>query len=152
MQSVATKRHSSFWAPKVRPDGPRQAPVPASQFPLPEVTCTHLRPGQIPCWRANENRAGRSRPRLASIRPGSCRGIAYHLVWRQNSDRTTDAFLPFPKLCRDLPELCLPTPSAMGVILAGACIVPPVIVGYTIFAYRVFWGEEHGAEVLIPTD
>jgi cytochrome bd-type quinol oxidase subunit 2 len=46
-----------------------------------------------------------------------------------------------PELCRDLPELCLPTPSAMGVILAGACIVLPVIVGYTIFAYRVFWGK-----------
>lgn len=31
--------------------------------------------------------------------------------------------------------------SSMGVILVGACIVLPVIVGYTVFAYRVFWGK-----------
>jgi cytochrome bd-type quinol oxidase subunit 2 len=39
------------------------------------------------------------------------------------------------------PELWLPTPAAMGVILVSACIALPVIVGYTIFAYRVFWGK-----------
>ena len=32
-------------------------------------------------------------------------------------------------------------PEAMTVIFAGACVVLPVIVGYTIFAYRVFWGK-----------
>ena len=32
-------------------------------------------------------------------------------------------------------------PEAMGVIFVGACVVLPVIVGYTIFAYRVFWGK-----------
>ncbi len=32
-------------------------------------------------------------------------------------------------------------PEAMTVIFAGACVVLPVIVGYTVFAYRVFWGK-----------
>ena len=32
-------------------------------------------------------------------------------------------------------------PEAMKVIFAGAAVVLPVIVGYTIFAYRVFWGK-----------
>ena len=32
-------------------------------------------------------------------------------------------------------------PAAMGVILAGAALVLPMIVGYTVFAYRVFWGK-----------
>ena len=32
-------------------------------------------------------------------------------------------------------------PEAMAVIFAGACVVLPVIVGYTVFAYRVFWGK-----------
>ena len=29
----------------------------------------------------------------------------------------------------------------MGVIFAGAAVVLPMIIGYTIFAYRVFWGK-----------
>jgi cytochrome d ubiquinol oxidase subunit II len=29
----------------------------------------------------------------------------------------------------------------MTVIFAGAAVVLPVIVGYTVFAYRVFWGK-----------
>ncbi|MCY7369968.1 MAG: cytochrome d ubiquinol oxidase subunit II [Polaromonas sp.] len=33
------------------------------------------------------------------------------------------------------------SPAAMGVILVGAAVVLPVIVGYTVFAYRVFWGK-----------
>ena len=33
------------------------------------------------------------------------------------------------------------SPEAMKVIFAGAVVVLPVIVGYTIFAYRVFWGK-----------
>jgi cytochrome d ubiquinol oxidase subunit II len=32
-------------------------------------------------------------------------------------------------------------PQAMGVILVGALVVLPMIIGYTIFAYRVFWGK-----------
>ncbi|NML86907.1 cytochrome d ubiquinol oxidase subunit II [Polaromonas sp.] len=32
-------------------------------------------------------------------------------------------------------------PESMGVILAGAAVVLPMIVGYTVFAYRVFWGK-----------
>ena len=32
-------------------------------------------------------------------------------------------------------------PQAMGVILAGAAVVLPMIIGYTVFAYRVFWGK-----------
>ena len=32
-------------------------------------------------------------------------------------------------------------PEAMKVIFAGAAVVLPVIVGYTVFAYRVFWGK-----------
>ncbi len=33
------------------------------------------------------------------------------------------------------------SPEAMKVIFVGALIVLPVIVGYTIFSYRVFWGK-----------
>ena len=33
------------------------------------------------------------------------------------------------------------SPEAMTVIFAGAVVVLPVIVGYTVFAYRVFWGK-----------
>ena len=32
-------------------------------------------------------------------------------------------------------------PEAMAVILAGAAVVLPMIVGYTVFSYRVFWGK-----------
>ena len=33
------------------------------------------------------------------------------------------------------------SPEALKVILIGALFVLPVIVGYTVFAYRVFWGK-----------
>lgn len=33
------------------------------------------------------------------------------------------------------------SPEAMSVIFVGAVVVLPVIVGYTIFAYRIFWGK-----------
>ena len=33
------------------------------------------------------------------------------------------------------------SPEALKVILIGASVVLPVIVGYTVFAYRVFWGK-----------
>jgi len=32
-------------------------------------------------------------------------------------------------------------PEAMGVILVGAAVVLPMIIGYTVFAYRIFWGK-----------
>jgi cytochrome d ubiquinol oxidase subunit II len=32
-------------------------------------------------------------------------------------------------------------PESLGIILAGTCVVLPVIVGYTVFAYRVFHGK-----------
>ena len=32
-------------------------------------------------------------------------------------------------------------PQTMGVILVGAAVVLPMIIGYTVFAYRVFWGK-----------
>jgi cytochrome bd ubiquinol oxidase subunit II len=33
------------------------------------------------------------------------------------------------------------SPSSMGIILVGAMVVLPMIIGYTVFAYRVFWGK-----------
>ena len=33
------------------------------------------------------------------------------------------------------------SPESMGIILAGAAVVLPMIIGYTVFAYRVFWGK-----------
>lgn len=33
------------------------------------------------------------------------------------------------------------SPEALKVILVGAAVVLPVIIGYTVFAYRVFWGK-----------
>lgn len=32
-------------------------------------------------------------------------------------------------------------PESMAVILVGAAVVLPMIIGYTVFAYRVFWGK-----------
>lgn len=32
-------------------------------------------------------------------------------------------------------------PESMTVILVGAAVVLPMIIGYTVFAYRVFWGK-----------
>ena len=33
------------------------------------------------------------------------------------------------------------SPEALLVIFYGAAVVLPVIIGYTVFAYRVFWGK-----------
>jgi cytochrome d ubiquinol oxidase subunit II len=33
------------------------------------------------------------------------------------------------------------SPEALLVILWGTLLVLPVIIGYTVFAYRVFWGK-----------
>ena len=32
-------------------------------------------------------------------------------------------------------------PSSLKVILVGTAITVPAIAGYTVFAYRVFWGK-----------
>ena len=32
-------------------------------------------------------------------------------------------------------------PEALRVIFYGVVVVLPVIIGYTVFAYRVFWGK-----------
>ena len=31
--------------------------------------------------------------------------------------------------------------ESLAVILIGAVIVLPMIIGYTVFAYRIFWGK-----------
>ena len=53
------------------------------------------------------------------------------------------AFSLFPWLVIDKLNIwqAATAPAAMGVILVGAVVVLPVIVGYTVFAYRVFWGK-----------
>ncbi|MEO8020494.1 cytochrome d ubiquinol oxidase subunit II [Polaromonas sp.] len=53
------------------------------------------------------------------------------------------AYSLFPWLVIDRIHLWQGTtsPGSMGVILAGALVVLPMIVGYTVFAYRVFWGK-----------
>jgi cytochrome d ubiquinol oxidase subunit II len=33
------------------------------------------------------------------------------------------------------------SPEALLVIFYGVVLVLPVIIGYTVFAYRVFWGK-----------
>jgi cytochrome d ubiquinol oxidase subunit II len=33
------------------------------------------------------------------------------------------------------------SPEALMVIFYGVVVVLPVIIGYTVFAYRVFWGK-----------
>lgn len=38
------------------------------------------------------------------------------------------------------------SPEALMVIFAGAVVVLPVIIGYTIYAYRVFWGKTTALE------
>jgi cytochrome d ubiquinol oxidase subunit II len=53
------------------------------------------------------------------------------------------AYSLFPWLVIDRIHLWQGTTSSdsMGVILAGALVVLPMIIGYTVFAYRVFWGK-----------
>jgi cytochrome d ubiquinol oxidase subunit II len=31
--------------------------------------------------------------------------------------------------------------ESLWVVFIGACLVLPMIIGYTVFAYRVFWGK-----------
>jgi cytochrome d ubiquinol oxidase subunit II len=53
------------------------------------------------------------------------------------------AYSLFPWLVIDRVHLWQGTiaPESMGVILVGALVVLPMIIGYTVFAYRVFWGK-----------
>ncbi|MES2978620.1 MAG: cytochrome d ubiquinol oxidase subunit II [Pseudomonadota bacterium] len=53
------------------------------------------------------------------------------------------AYSLFPWLVIDRVHLWQGTtaPASMGVILAGAAVVLPMIIGYTVFAYRIFWGK-----------
>jgi len=53
------------------------------------------------------------------------------------------AYSLFPWLVIDRVHLWQGTISteSMGVILVGALVVLPMIIGYTVFAYRVFWGK-----------
>ena len=53
------------------------------------------------------------------------------------------AYSLFPWLVMDRVHLWKGTisPESMGVILVGALVVLPMIIGYTVFAYRVFWGK-----------
>lgn len=36
------------------------------------------------------------------------------------------------------------SPESLAIILVGAGVTLPVILGYTVYAYRVFWGKAHG--------
>ena len=53
------------------------------------------------------------------------------------------AYSLFPWLVIDRVHLWQGTisPESMGVSLVGALVVLPMIIGYTVFAYRVFWGK-----------
>jgi cytochrome d ubiquinol oxidase subunit II len=53
------------------------------------------------------------------------------------------AYSLFPYLVADRIDIwqAASAPESLMVILVGAAIVLPCIVGYTIFAYRVFWGK-----------
>ena len=49
----------------------------------------------------------------------------------------------FPYLVADRIDLwqAASAPESLMIIFAGAVVVLPVIVGYTVFAYRIFWGK-----------
>ena len=53
------------------------------------------------------------------------------------------AYSVFPYLVIDsiVYDEAAAAPAALKVILAGAAVTLPMIIGYTIFAYRVFWGR-----------
>jgi len=53
------------------------------------------------------------------------------------------AYSLFPWLVIDKLDIwqAATAPEAMTIIFVGAAVVLPVIVGYTVFAYRVFWGK-----------
>ncbi|MGO4326871.1 cytochrome d ubiquinol oxidase subunit II [Cupriavidus sp. 2TAF22] len=53
------------------------------------------------------------------------------------------AYSIFPYLVVDKIDVwqAASAPESLGVILAGAAVVLPTILGYTLYAYRVFWGK-----------
>jgi cytochrome d ubiquinol oxidase subunit II len=53
------------------------------------------------------------------------------------------AYSLFPWLVIDKLDIwqAASAPEALLVIFYGVVVVLPVIIGYTIFAYRVFWGK-----------
>jgi cytochrome d ubiquinol oxidase subunit II len=53
------------------------------------------------------------------------------------------AYSLFPWLVIDRLDIwqAASAPEALRVIFYGVVIVLPVIIGYTVFAYRVFWGK-----------
>ncbi|WP_454725120.1 MULTISPECIES: cytochrome d ubiquinol oxidase subunit II [Cupriavidus] len=53
------------------------------------------------------------------------------------------AYSLFPYLVVDKIDIwqAASAPESLGVILAGAAVVLPTILGYTLYAYRVFWGK-----------
>jgi cytochrome d ubiquinol oxidase subunit II len=55
------------------------------------------------------------------------------------------AYSVFPQLVIDQLDIwqAASSPEALKVILAGAAVVLPTILGYTAYSYRVFWGKAH---------
>ena len=53
------------------------------------------------------------------------------------------AYSLFPYLVIDRVDIwqAASAPESLMIILVGACFVLPTIIGYTIYAYRVFWGK-----------
>ncbi|AOY94705.1 cytochrome BD ubiquinol oxidase subunit II [Cupriavidus sp. USMAA2-4] len=53
------------------------------------------------------------------------------------------AYSLFPFLVVDRIDIwqAASAPESLGVILVGAAVVLPTILGYTVYAYRVFWGK-----------
>ncbi|AJG22621.1 cytochrome d ubiquinol oxidase subunit II [Cupriavidus basilensis] len=53
------------------------------------------------------------------------------------------AYSIFPYLVVDRIDIwqAASAPESLGVILVGAAVVLPTILGYTVYAYRVFWGK-----------
>jgi cytochrome d ubiquinol oxidase subunit II len=53
------------------------------------------------------------------------------------------AYSLFPYLVVDRIDIwqAASAPESLLIIFVGAAVVLPVIVGYTVFAYRIFWGK-----------
>ena len=56
------------------------------------------------------------------------------------------AYSLFPYLVMDRIDIwqAASAPESLMIILVGASVVLPAIIGYTIYAYRVFWGKTRG--------
>ena len=70
-----------------------------------------------------------SRRTLGSVAGGGAfAGLAYSLF-------------PYLVIDRIVYTEAAAAPGSLKIILAGAAVTLPMIVGYTVFAYRVFWGR-----------